>query len=43
MRVGIIGAGGVGTSTLLSLVMRGTTACQVIVLDKNQVRAGSGG
>lgn len=39
MKVGIIGAGGVGAATLLSLVMRGTTACQVIVLDKNSARA----
>ena len=39
MKVGIIGAGGVGAATLLSLVTRGTTACQVIVLDKNQARA----
>lgn len=39
MKVGIIGAGGVGAATLVSLVMRGTTACQVIVLDKNQARA----
>jgi len=39
MKVGIIGAGGVGSACLLSLVTRGTTACQVIVLDKNQLRA----
>ena len=39
MKVGIIGAGGVGSATLLSLVMRGTTACRVIVLDKNHARA----
>jgi L-lactate dehydrogenase len=38
MKVGIIGAGGVGSACLLSLVMRGT-ACQVVVLDKNQERA----
>src|SRR5579863_9986482 len=38
MKVGIVGAGGVGSATLLSLVMRGV-ACQVIVLDKNQERA----
>src|SRR5579872_1027993 len=38
MKVGIIGAGGVGSATLLSLVMRGV-ACQVVVLDKNQTRA----
>jgi L-lactate dehydrogenase len=39
MKVGIIGAGGVGSATLLALVTRGTAACQVIVLDKNQARA----
>jgi len=39
MKVGIIGAGGVGSATLLSLVTRGTAACQVMVLDKNQARA----
>src|SRR5712692_5508608 len=38
MKVGIVGAGGVGSASLLSLVMRGT-ACQVVVLDKNQERA----
>ena len=38
MKVGIIGAGGVGSACLLSLVMRGV-ACQVVVLDKNQDRA----
>jgi L-lactate dehydrogenase len=38
MKVGIIGAGGVGSAALLSLVMRGV-ACQVVVLDKNQGRA----
>jgi L-lactate dehydrogenase len=38
MKVGIIGGGGVGSATLLSLVMRGV-ACQVVVLDKNQERA----
>lgn len=38
MKVGIVGAGGVGSACLLSLVMRGT-ACQVVVLDKNQERA----
>jgi len=38
MKVGIIGAGGVGSACLLSLVMRGV-ACQVVVLDKNHVRA----
>jgi len=39
MKVGIIGAGGVGAASLVSLVARGTTACQVIVLDKNQALA----
>ena len=38
MKVGIVGAGGVGSASLLSLVMRGV-ACQVIVLDKNHERA----
>jgi L-lactate dehydrogenase len=38
MKVGIIGAGGVGSACLLSLIMRGV-ACQVVVLDKNQERA----
>jgi L-lactate dehydrogenase len=38
MKVAIIGAGGVGSACLLSLVMRGV-ACQVVVLDKNQERA----
>ncbi|HMD31857.1 MAG TPA: hypothetical protein VKG84_08090 [Candidatus Acidoferrales bacterium] len=39
MKVGIIGAGGVGTACLISLVARGTTACQVTVVDKNQALA----
>jgi L-lactate dehydrogenase len=38
MKVGIVGAGGVGSACLLSLVMRGI-ACQVVVLDKNYERA----
>jgi L-lactate dehydrogenase len=38
MKVGIVGAGGVGSACLLSLVMRGV-ACQVVVLDKNHDRA----
>src|SRR6202011_6269201 len=38
MKVGIVGAGGVGSACLLSLVMRGI-ACQVIVTDKNLARA----
>src|SRR5580700_4681349 len=38
MKVGIVGAGGVGSACLLSLVMRGV-ACEVVVLDKNDERA----
>src|SRR6267378_8469478 len=38
MKVGVVGAGGVGSACLLSLVMRGI-ACQVVVLDKNHERA----
>ncbi len=38
MKVGIVGAGGVGSACLLSLVMRGI-ACQVVVMDKNLARA----
>src|SRR5690348_17699739 len=38
LKVGIVGAGGVGSACLLSLVMRGV-ACQVVVLDKNHERA----
>jgi L-lactate dehydrogenase len=38
MKVAIVGAGGVGSACLLSLVMRGI-ACQVVVLDKNPGRA----
>src|SRR6202162_2007401 len=38
MKVGIVGAGGVASASLLSLVMRGV-ACQVVVLDKNHERA----
>jgi L-lactate dehydrogenase len=38
MKVGIVGAGGVGSACLLSLVMRGI-ACQVVVMDKNHERA----
>jgi L-lactate dehydrogenase len=38
MKVGIVGAGGVGSASLLSLVMRGI-ACQVVVLDKDHERA----
>jgi L-lactate dehydrogenase len=39
MRVGIIGAGAVGAASLLSLVMRGPPACEIVVLDKNHARA----
>lgn len=39
MKVGIIGAGGVGAACLISLVARGTAACKVIVVDKNQALA----
>ncbi len=39
MKVGIIGAGAVGAASLLSLVMRGPPACEIVVLDKNQARA----
>jgi L-lactate dehydrogenase len=38
MKVGVIGAGGVGAASLLSLVMRGL-ACRIIVLDRDQQRA----
>lgn len=38
MKVGVIGAGGVGSACLLSLVMRGV-ACKLVVLDKNHARA----
>lgn len=39
MKVGIVGAGAVGAASLLSLVMRGPPACEIVVLDKNQARA----
>jgi L-lactate dehydrogenase len=39
MRVGIVGAGAVGAASLLSLVMRGPPACEIVVLDKNHARA----
>jgi len=39
MKVGIIGAGAVGAASLLSLVMRGPPACEIVVLDKNEARA----
>jgi L-lactate dehydrogenase len=38
MKVGVIGAGGVGSACLLSLVMRGI-ACQVVVVDRTHERA----
>jgi L-lactate dehydrogenase len=39
MKVGIIGAGAVGSASLLALVMRGPPACEIVVLDKNAGRA----
>jgi len=38
MKLGIVGAGGVGSACLLSLVMRGI-ACQVVVVDRTHERA----
>ncbi len=38
MKVGLIGAGAVGSASLLSLVMRGT-ACEIVVIDRNRKRA----
>ena len=38
MKVGVIGAGGVGSASLLSLVIRGL-ACEIVVLDRNRQRA----
>ena len=38
MKIGVIGAGAVGSASLLSLVMRGL-ACEIIVLDRNERRA----
>jgi L-lactate dehydrogenase len=38
MKVGVVGAGGVGSACLLSLVMRGI-ACEVVVIDRNLARA----
>jgi len=38
VKVGVIGAGAVGSASLLSLVMRGL-ACEIVVLDRNQRRA----
>lgn len=39
MKVGIVGAGAVGAASLLSLVMRGPPACEILVIDKNHGRA----
>ena len=39
MKVGIIGAGAVGAASLLSMVVRGLPACEIVVLDKNYARA----
>lgn len=38
MKVGVIGAGAVGSASLLALVMRGV-ACRIVVLDRDQPRA----
>ena len=38
MKVGLIGAGAVGSASLLSLVMRGS-ACEIVVIDRNHERA----
>jgi L-lactate dehydrogenase len=38
MKVGVIGAGAVGSAALLSLVMRGV-ACEIVVVDRNRRRA----
>jgi L-lactate dehydrogenase len=38
MKVGIIGAGAVGSASLLSLVIRGL-ACEIVVVDRNRQRA----
>ena len=38
MKIGIVGAGAVGSASLLSLVMRGP-ACEIVVVDRNQQRA----
>jgi L-lactate dehydrogenase len=38
MKIGVIGAGAVGSATLLSLVMRGV-ACEIVVVDRNRQRA----
>ena len=38
MKIGIVGAGAVGSASLLSLVMRGPV-CEIVVVDKNEQRA----
>jgi L-lactate dehydrogenase len=38
MKIGLIGAGAVGSASLLSLVMRGS-ACEIVVVDRNRRRA----
>jgi L-lactate dehydrogenase len=38
MKVGLIGAGAVGSASLLSLVMRGA-ACEIVVIDRDRQRA----
>lgn len=38
LKVGVIGAGAVGSAVLLSIVMRGL-ACEIVVVDRNQPRA----
>jgi L-lactate dehydrogenase len=38
MKVGVIGAGAVGSASLLCLVMRGL-ACEIVVVDRNRLRA----
>jgi len=38
MKVGVIGAGAVGSAALLCLVMRGV-ACEIVVVDRNRQRA----
>ena len=38
MKVGVIGAGAVGSASLLSLVIRGL-ACEIVVLDRDRARA----
>jgi len=39
VKVGIVGAGAVGSASLLALVMRGPPACEIVVVDRNQQRA----